>query len=110
MRITNGAELIALERTNQDLKGYTADHDREHVDGSLLEVAQEILLNLESVAAGQQLGYGDDAPWPLALVDHISRKWTGNRVHILTIAGAMIAAEIDRLQELEARKGKKKGK
>lgn len=102
----DGADLIADERTTQRLKGYDALHDARHDDGSMLDVAQEILLNLESVVIGQQLILGEEAPWPLKLMDHIGRKHKGDRIKILTIAGAMIAAEIDRLKLIERQKGK----
>jgi hypothetical protein len=102
----DGADLIADERTTQRLKGYDSIHDARHDDGSMLDVAQEILLNLESVVIGQQLILGEEAPWPLKLMDHIGRKHKGDRIKILTIAGAMIAAEIDRLRLLEKRKAR----
>lgn len=95
----DGADLIADERTHQRIKGYDWMHDAKHADGSMLSLAQEIILNVDHLVAGQQMFFGDsdDAPWEIAAASHIGQKHKGNRIHILAIAGAMIAAEIDRL-------------
>lgn len=80
-----GAELIAAERRRQiDDEGWTPDHDDHHQDGELLAAA---------------LVYADRSdpplvewPWgepPAGLGD--------DRIRDLTKAGALIAAELDRL-------------
>ena len=76
----SGAELIAAERQRQiDAEGWTPEHDDLHDGGELAYAA---------------VGYikRDRAEFPLS--------WTfkpGDRVRDLVKAGALIAAEIDRL-------------
>jgi hypothetical protein len=80
-----GIELIAAERRRQITdEGWYAGHDDQHDRGELAAAA---------------VGYitGDRDQFPLS--------WTfkpGNRVRDLVKAGALIAAEIDRLQRREA--------
>lgn len=93
----NAVELIAAERKNQVAKGYDAAHDDIHHDGSLASLA--------AFLAVPEDGYGacvPVAPWASRYADHITEKWEGNRVHQLVIAGALIAAEIERLQRAGA--------
>lgn len=95
----NGAELIAAERQRQiDAEGWTPEHDDEHVECEMLRAA---LCYAE--AAGFDLGMegsvtGDPplAPhrWPW---DESWWKPYGEPVRNLVKAGALIAAEIDRL-------------
>lgn len=93
-----GAELIAQERRRQVFeKRYDPEHDDEHGDGSLLHAG--ILLACD--VAGLEV-FGVDppdlgGPWPDALCLHVREKHADDEVRRLTIAGAMIAAEIDRL-------------
>ena len=80
-----GAEMIAEERERQiAVKGWTAEHDDHHQDGELVAAA---------------MVYADRADPPLA-------EWPwgeepaglgADRIRDLTKAGALIAAEIDRL-------------
>ncbi|HEY1186801.1 MAG TPA: hypothetical protein VGE74_04045 [Gemmata sp.] len=95
----NGAELIAKERERQIYeKGYLAGHDDEHADGSLLIAG--LLLGCD--VAGHALANVDppdlNGPWPDALLLRVREKHAGDAMRQLVIAGAMIAAEIDRLQ------------
>lgn len=92
------AELIAQERRRQVFeKRYNPEHDDAHGDGSLL--AAGILLACD--VAGLELANVDppdlNGPWPDQLCLHVGEKYGGNEVRRLTIAAAMIAAEIDRL-------------
>lgn len=88
-----GADLIATERMRQITEeGWTAEHDDEHTKSELLAAAM-CYANTE--------GFTDSPPpaWPW------SEGWwkpTGSRVRDLVKAGALIAAEIDRLQRTGA--------
>ena len=81
-----GIELIAEERQRQiDEEGWTAEHDDEHEGGELADAAAAYAL-------------GDDWFWP----------WSEgfkqyDYKHDLIRAGALIAAELDRLIRMEAR-------
>lgn len=103
-----GVELIAAERQRQiEQEGWTASHDEQHKTGQLALVAALYAtpVPLFSVKNGdQELFWWDPWPW--------SRQWDKRRKHgrlrRLEIAGALIAAEIDRLQaklETESKEG-----
>lgn len=81
--MTTGATLIAMERDHQRANGRTAAHDDLHTDGSLVTAA---------------LVYADPGTalvtWPW---DGLPRDIRRDRVTDLVKAGALIAAEIDRL-------------
>jgi hypothetical protein len=100
-----GAELIAQERRRQVFrKNYDAEHDDAHGDGSLLHAG--ILLACD--VAGLELAGVDppspDGPWPDCLLLHARAKYgDDDEVRLLTIAAAMIAAEIDRLNRAKER-------
>lgn len=114
----NGAELIAQERQRQiDAEGYTPAHDRLHNDDSLACAAATYALPARSRDYKQLLD-GSGAvpyhwPWGLAAWKPTRREWNQDhdegywdveavrcRVRDLSKAGALIAAEIDRLQSL----------
>ena len=98
-----GIELIAAERQRQiEVKNWTAEHDDEHTDGSLAVVAAIVAVS------GTDAWVND--PLERCLVDSDGRlidcwgiipKWSGDAKQRLAIAGALIAAEIDRLQRQE---------
>ena len=91
----SGAELIAEERLRQTLvKGYTPKHDDQHTEGQLLEAAYCYGDPLADIGIGTNA-----APynWPW---DEESWKPSDDPVRNLTKAGALIAAEIDRLIRL----------
>lgn len=100
----SGAEMIAAERSRQiEVEGWTPVHDDQH---TLAEMSLAGL-SYTSVAASQvRLGEGclkDKLPtyWPWA------QEWwkpTGDPVRNLAKAGALIAAEIDRLQRKAAKR------
>lgn len=78
-----GAELIAAERQRQiDVEGWTPEHDREHGRGELAQAAA-------AYAVPAHASY----LWPWRFAGF---KRAG-RVRELVKAGALIAAEIDRL-------------
>ncbi len=81
-----GVELIAAERKKQvEVNGYDAAHDDTHVDQEMAATAAVVLLRYTGTSPVEDC-------WGIA------EKWRDNPVKLLTIAGALIAAEIDRLQ------------
>lgn len=76
-----GASMIAAERQRQiEVKGWTPEHDDQHDDRELLCAAETYM-------------FGDPDAWPW---DEDSYK-PKDKVTDLVRAGALIAAEIDRL-------------
>lgn len=111
-----GAQLIAEERERQVSKeGWDADHDDGHTEGELASAAACYAapspIFIES-RRGRAVSYIDPFPW--GTVVHCGRaaddpdgwrffttkemKKGKRRLRQLVIAGALIAAEIDRLQ------------
>jgi len=122
----NGIELIKEERERQIGKeGWTAKHDEQHVSGELALAAicyaapVPVYIKRQS---GQDESFID--PWPWWDEFEITRygdgakgrehAWDKRKKHSqlrrLVIAGALIAAEIDRLQRLASVGKKEKGK
>jgi len=97
-RPKTGAELIAEERQRQCAEeGWTPEHDAQHEEGELIRAA---------------LCYADCAPltkyvgphtWPWAPL--FDKRVQHSKKRRLVIAGALIAAELDRLQAEEAEDG-----
>lgn len=82
----NGAELIAAERQRQvDVEGWTPEHDAEHDRGELAKAAAAYAVPDHAAVF-----------WPWAF----SGFKRDERVRELAKAGALIAAEIDRLQSV----------
>jgi hypothetical protein len=92
----DGAALICQERERQqqDDESYTVAHDDMHTDGALAHAAWAYLT--EHPAFCSESG-GDEPPdgWPWPADDW---KPSASTVRNLTKAGALIAAEIDRIQ------------
>ena len=96
----NGIELITEERARQVSKeGWTALHDSEHYMGEMAEAA------CCYAQAAQMVGHG----LPMHTIEETPGEWPwdaewwkpgADRVRNLVKAGALIAAEIDRLQRL----------
>ena len=83
-----GAELIVAERKRQiEVTGWDADHDENHQDGELWHAARCYL----SLKPGDIRMPGG---WPWDQGDFKPKS----RIENLVRAGALIAAEIDRLQ------------
>lgn len=85
-----GAELITEERQRQiEVEGWTPEHDKEHFDDSMAFAAAAYAIPHYS-----KIDRSDIWPW--------EQKWwkptPDNRIRELQKAGALIAAEIDRLQ------------
>jgi len=86
---TDGVALIAAERRRQvEVKGYDAKADDRSV-GGLADIAAILVTN----QASNPMSF-----WAVNKAEHITEKWGNDRIKILIIAGALIAAEIDRLQ------------
>ncbi|HVU38071.1 MAG TPA: hypothetical protein VHC95_07030 [Opitutales bacterium] len=99
-----GAEIIAEERQRQiAVEGWTAEHDDTHEGGELALAALGYCFHAAMQTTAEDEGMGvetDYRPdwWPFE-----RRLWkpSASRVRNLAIAGALIAAEIDRLQRAE---------
>lgn len=99
-----GVELIADERRKQRLsKGYTVGHDDLHEDQQLLVAAGALVLRalnedgIDPIPNEQFLDEYcqlQDLDWVKYIVNH-DRP---DNIKGLVVAGALIAAEIDRLQ------------
>ena len=108
-----GSELITEERKRQiEKEGWTADHDDEHNDGSLADAAacycidsdRYINWNTSRVQAEATIKLKRNLLWTW---DEEWWKPTPNdRIRELTKAGALIAAEIDRLQRMGTKPSK----
>jgi hypothetical protein len=97
----SGAELIAQERARQVAsENWTAEHDDTHSEGELAEAA----------ACYAASGVYSVKGWDLRrVIEYMSWPWrrewwkpTDDPIRNLVKAGALIAAEIDRLQRLKA--------
>lgn len=98
----SGIELITEERQRQiDVEGFTASHDEEHFGQSLALAAACYARPYDlEIGVKNAMGFKGtvhrayDWPWDM--------KWwrptPNDRVRELSKAGALIAAEIDRLQ------------
>lgn len=93
IREPDGAALIAAERERQRRNGWDLGHDMGHGDGELLDVAQEIVSRAAGVMGDWEDEWGIIAKWTRAHV-------TDGETKLLVIAGALIAAELDRRANL----------
>lgn len=90
-----GAALIAAERQRQiDVEGWTPEHDDdEHGNAELARAAHYYLTDAIN-QAGWDTGQWGRLMWPWA---HSWHKPSPDPIRNLVKAGALIAAEIDRL-------------
>lgn len=105
----DGAAMIAAERCRQiKAEGWTPEHDDEHTDGSLAMAAvcyaatEPVYVARRNVRGeyGPRTTYVD--PWPESWCDSWDKRpgpkpTREERIRALAKAGALIAAEIDRL-------------
>jgi len=109
----SGVELIAEERPRQvKKKGYSADHDDGRENGELALVAalyatpQPLYtVSLDDDRKNEKHGHRGltieaDDPWPCEWGSEFDKRAQFGRLRSLIVAGALIAAEIDRLQRL----------
>lgn len=93
----SGIDLIIDERQRQiDVEGWSLSHDDEHDDGELTAAAICYIK-----AAGPPEGRWSKPRWPW---QREAWKPSADPVPNLVKAGALIAAEIDRLQRKESRR------
>jgi hypothetical protein len=92
-----GAEMIAAERQRQiESEGWTPEHDDEHDKGEMAVAASWYTRITWFKMIGHPVPYGDTPPnWPW---DASWWKPSDDPIRNLVKAGALIAAEIDRLQ------------
>ena len=91
----SGVELIAAERRRQvEEKGWTAEHDRAHDHGELAVAAAELAVD-GTDAEVKAWGFAGDLCGAVAKHGYLGTA--PNRIQALVIAGALIAAEIDRV-------------
>jgi len=105
----NGAKLIADERDRQIAdEGWGADHDDEHRRGDLADAAVCYAARMPVYYHQKDPGtfrFYDPWPWS-ANADKRDKTYMGSRdqrVRQLVKAGALIAAEIDRLLRINER-------
>ncbi len=110
----HGASLIATERLRQiATEGWTADNDDGHTRGQLAWAASCYAApdTIYRLREGRDNTYEFSEPWPQEWYANVNRGEPGylpwrrpecSRITELVKAGALIAAEIDRLQRLEA--------
>lgn len=96
-----GIEMIAEKvRTNRENKGYTKEHDLTHDKGELIVAAECYLARAGLQVHLGNIDYGPEGPnympeaWPF---ERASWKPSDDPIRNLVHAGALIAAEIDRL-------------
>lgn len=95
----SGIELIAQERREQIEKhGYSAEHDNGHCYGEIAKVAAvlAVMHTDAKVNCPDQLYGSNNDPWGLVT------KIKGDKIKALTVAGALIAAELDRLNAINS--------
>lgn len=92
-----GAERIAAERRRQvEEEGWSAEHDDGHLYADLAVAAAVLACDWTDAEVRDPLGRTQGEAWPAQLM----RRHGFNRIRQLEIAGALLAAEIDRLQRV----------
>lgn len=90
-----GIELIAEERQEQIKKhGWNKKHDAAHVHGELCKVAAILaVVGTDAKVVSPDEWESGENIWGL------EEKLKNNPIHRLKVAGALIAAEIDRINQ-----------
>lgn len=107
-----GVELIAEERLRQiNEEGWTPEHDDTHSNFELSRAAIAYIASALTIRVYQRIKHADfpyesityEDLWPWSKkLDWRSQFYS---IRTLTIAGALIAAEIDRLQRKKEKNG-----
>lgn len=99
-----GVEMIAQEREEQISKhGWTIEHDKQYRDSELLALVEYIIKDDDDAEKDNIREYlfdivDSDTQYCPIFPQHIQEKFDSkNNIERLVIAGALIAAEIDRL-------------
>lgn len=96
---TEGTGRIAAERQRQRIgEGFDSKYDEGYVDGELATAAACYAVSGLSAVQVVQADTGKDA-WPWGTV--WDKRSKHSRIRRLEVAGALVAAEIDRLLEQE---------
>ena len=106
--IKTGIGLIASERQRQlTHEGWDDSHDMEHSESELAVVAAlyavqgvrgvRVLKECTPNGETEEPIYSGIDAWPASWSDEWDRRWTHKKLRRLVIAGALIAAEIDRI-------------
>lgn len=100
-KLSEGLRRIGGERLRQiEDEGWTAEHDAGHTKGELAMVAccyaaPQPIYVMDRAQAGVYVLFAD--PWPESWNPEHDKRSQHDRIKQLEIAGALIAAEIDRL-------------
>ena len=101
--VMNGVELITAERQRQiDAEGWTPEHDDEHKNAEILSAAVCYSQIARGIEYGHRLGDVANAVYPSWPWDLEWLKPSPDPIRNLVKAGALICAEIDRLQRKAA--------
>jgi len=99
----SGIEVITKERKRQiEKEGYTSLNDQEYQEGELANAAAYYALTDELIDFMDQ-NWGNDMHlhiWPFDL--NSIKKTPKDRIRELAKAGALIAAEIDRINNIKS--------
>jgi len=104
-----GIELIAEERDRQiSAEGWTPEHDNGHTNGELAAAAASYALASWSRTTAEEM-------WPWGREEYKPQPDNGHatheeRIRNFTRAGALLAAEIDRLQRVKSALGEEGAK
>lgn len=88
-----GVELIAAERQRQIDNGFTPEHDLQHQAYELIEGARAYMKTAKGFSREAGL-----LAWPFETAAFKPGEGPDGDIRSLAKAGALIAAEIDRLQ------------
>lgn len=99
---TQAIKTIAAERDRQiTVEGYDARHDDKHVHGQIAMAAACYTAPEKIYVLDPPVAYVDDPfPWE----EEYDKRQKHSRLRSLAIAGALIAAEMDRLARIEQAK------
>lgn len=93
-----GVDRIARERRRQvEVEGWTPEHDDGHTDGILALAGAAMAVESTGPEGHVRSDLFGAHPWVGDLVD----KHHGDPIRCLEVAGALIAAEMDRLERME---------